>query len=84
MPELRHGRRHLFQIAFLRLAVDAHDTPRLGKGQATQEKVLDQTKDGGVHSDAERESDHGKNGEPGRFAELTESETKIVHGIDDC
>ena len=78
MPELGHRRRHLFQIALFRLAINAHDTLRLGKGQTAQEKILYQTKDRGVHADAQREREHGKQRERRRFAELAKSETNVV------
>lgn len=68
MPELRHGKRELLQVAFFCLAVDAHDTGRLIEGQRTQEEIVNKTEDGRVHADPERERNDGERSESGRFA----------------
>src|SRR5882724_11023666 len=81
MPELRHRKRHLLQIALLRLAVDSHHTLGLGKRQTAQEKILYQTKDGRVHADAEREAEHRDSRKSRRFTKLAQSEAKIIHVI---
>src|SRR5204863_128204 len=74
MPEFRHRRRHLFQVALFRLAINAHESVRLGKREAAQEKALNQTNNGGVRANPEREWEHSDDSEPRRFAELAQRE----------
>jgi len=68
------------QVSLLRFRLQNHDTIRVLERQTFQEKIVDQTKDGGVHADAERERKHGEKGEPGRLEELADGEAEINHG----
>jgi len=49
------------------------------EGQAAQEQIIDQSKDGGVQPDPEREREHGEQSEPRRLEQLSKSEAKISH-----
>jgi hypothetical protein len=49
------------------------------EGQAAQEQIIDQSKDGGVQPDPEREREHGEQSKPGRLEQLTKSEANISH-----
>src|SRR3954468_15918796 len=60
--------------------VEVDETVRLRIGERPQKDVIDHAKDGGVRADAEREGEHGDDGEAGRFTELTEGEAEVVHG----
>src|SRR6267143_2726511 len=79
MPELRHGKRELLQVAFFCLAINTHDVRGLIKRQRAQKKIMNQAEDSRVHADPESERDYSERSEPGRFAELAQSETEVVH-----
>ena len=61
--------------------VQVNEPIRLRIGQRPEQDVVDDAEDGAVRADAEREGEHGDDGEARRFAELAESEAEIVHGI---
>src|SRR4051794_14327772 len=79
MPVTRNGHRELGEPALLRLGLENHELVRFLKWQALQEQVVDETEDGGVHPDAEREGQHGQKRERGRLEELADGEAEIDH-----
>ena len=52
---------------------------RFLEGQAAQEQIIDQTEDGGVQPDPERERENGQKSKPRRLQQLTKSEANISH-----
>jgi hypothetical protein len=52
---------------------------RLLEWQAAQEEIVDQAEDGSIQPNPERERDYGEKSKSGRFAELSQSEPKIIH-----
>jgi hypothetical protein len=79
MPKLRYRKRQL--LAFFRFTINANHSFRLGKWETAQEKIVYQTEDRGVHADTERQREYRERSEPGRFAELAQSEFEIIHII---
>src|SRR5688572_8174836 len=63
---------------FVRLP-DRDETLRFLEPERVQEDGINDAKDRGVRSDAEREGKDGDEGEPRRLPELAESVTEIVH-----
>src|SRR6476660_6725048 len=49
------------------------------EGQAAEEQIIGQSKDGGVQPDPERQREDGKQSKPGRLEQLTKSEANISH-----
>jgi len=49
--------------------------------QRSEQKLVDQTEDGGVRPDAQREREHGHSGEAGVLQQLAEGEFEIIHGF---
>src|SRR2546421_6026465 len=80
MPEARDAHGQLREISLFRFGLENHEPVWLLEREAFQEKVVDQAEDGSVHPDAEREGEHGEQGERRRFEELAESEAEIDHG----
>ena len=83
MPVARDRHRQLFEVSLLGFGLENDEAVRFGERQAAQEEIVDQTEDGGVHPDAEREGEHGEQGEAGRLEELAEGEAEIDHGAVD-
>jgi len=63
----------------LEMRKDVEQARRLLEGQSAQEEIIDQSKDGGVQPDPEREREHGEQSEPRRLEQLTKSEANISH-----
>src|SRR6266404_3904213 len=80
MVESRSPNADVFEAARLVTAVKVDNARRLFEWQAAQKQVIDQTENGCVQSDAERESDHGNRSERRRFSKFTVCETDVVHG----
>ena len=80
MPVARDRHRELLEVSLLRFGLENDESVRFLERQAAQKQIVDQTEDGGVHPDAERERDHGEKGERGRLEELAKSEAEIDHG----
>ena len=55
MREARHRKRHLRHLALLCFAVDANDSILFLKRKTAQKKIIDQSKDSAVASNAESE-----------------------------
>src|SRR5436190_24394971 len=73
----RHGQ--LFEVSFLRFGLKDDEPLRLCERQAAQKEIVDQAEDRRVHTDAERESQHGEQGEAGRFEKLADGEAEVGH-----
>src|SRR5205809_6452629 len=80
MVESRSPNADVFEAARLVTAVKVDNARRLFEWQAAQNQVIDQTENGCVQSDAERESDHGNRSERRRCSKFTVCETAVVHG----
>src|SRR5437868_11954697 len=79
MPNLRHRKRQLLQVALFCFTINAHHAIRFGKWQTAQKKILYQTKNGGVHANTECQREHRERCESGRLAKLAKSKADVVH-----
>src|SRR5436190_15475910 len=61
----------------LEMREDVQQAGWLLEGQPAQEQIIDQTKDGGVQPDPERECEHSQKSKPGRLEQLAKSEANI-------
>jgi hypothetical protein len=80
MPEPRNRHRELLEVPLLRLGLENDELVRFLERQPFQKEVVDQTEDGSVHSNAEREREYGKESECGRFQKLADGKAEIGHG----
>src|SRR4026208_2132871 len=78
MHETRCGQWEIDRV-LLETGKDVEQPRWLLEGQAAQEQIIDQSKDGGVQPDPERERKHGEQSKPGRLEQLTKSEANISH-----
>jgi hypothetical protein len=78
MHETRCGQWEIDRL-LLETGKDVEQPRWLLEGQAAQEQIIDQSKDGGVQPDPERERKHGEQSKPGRLEQLTKSEANISH-----
>ncbi len=81
MPEARDRHREVLEISLFRFRLDNDEPIRILESEAAEEEVVDQTEDGGVHPNPERERDNSEQSEAGRLEELANGETKIVHEL---
>ena len=51
--------------------------------QGPEEHAFNEGKDGSGGSDAQRKSEHDRQGKDGRFSKLTEGDAKVAHGSED-
>ena len=70
MLKARHRDREFQQIALPRIRVHVHDAFRLFEWKAAQKQIVDQTEDGSVQPNPERERDYSEKSKSGRFAKL--------------
>ena len=78
MDVARRGEREVDRL-FFEMREDVKNARRFSKRQPAQEKIVDQTEDRRVQSDPEREGNYCQEGEPRRFAQLPQRETKVGH-----
>jgi len=78
MHETRCGNREINSLLF-EVRKDVKHARRFSKRQPAQEKIVDQTEDGSVQPNPEREREYGEKSEPGRLEQLAKSEAKISH-----
>ena len=57
---------------------DVDQTFRFVKRQSVQDRGINQTEDGSVGADAERESEDSDDGEAGRFTQLTDRVAEVL------
>src|SRR5205807_2505238 len=67
MLKARHRDRELEQIALPGIRIYVQDAPRLLKWQSAQKEIIDQTENGSVQSDPQRQRDKRQQSEPGRL-----------------
>src|SRR5947207_13956387 len=78
MHETRCGEWEIDRL-LLEMREDVQQARWVLEGQAAQEQIIDQTKNGGVQSDPQRERQHGEKREPQRLKQLAKSEANISH-----
>jgi len=78
MHETGGGKREIDRL-LLEMREDVEQARWLLEGQAAQEQIIDQSKDGGVQPDPERQGNEREESEPRGFEQLPERETKISH-----
>jgi len=78
MHETRCGEWEIDRL-LLETREDVEQARWLLEGQAAKEQIIDQSKDGGVQPDPERQREDGKQSKPGRLEQLTKSEANISH-----
>ena len=69
-----------FRILFV-LGKELNDLRRIVVMGRSKQHRIDETEDGGVRADAERENDHRRDGEPRRLPKLPKSELEILNHI---
>jgi len=77
MLKARRRHRGLHLIAMLGIGIHVQNTCRLLEWQTAQKQIVDQTEDGSVQADTERERDYGEKSKSGRFAQLPESKAQV-------
>ena len=60
--------------------IDEDEFVRIFEGQRLQENRIHHAEQDGVGPDAEREREHGDDGEPRVFQQLAKGESEVVHG----
>jgi hypothetical protein len=78
MHETRCGEWEIDRL-LLETREDVEQARWLLEGQAAQEQIIDQSKDGGVQPDPEREREYCENSKPGRLEQLAKSKANISH-----
>jgi len=78
MHETRCGKWEIDRL-FLEMREDVQQARWLLEGQPAQEQIIDQTEDGSVQPDPERQRKHSEKSEPGRLEQLPKSEANISH-----
>jgi len=58
-----------------------HQLLGMADRQGAQQRLVEQSEDGRVGADAQRQSDDGNQGEDGRLAQLAQGKTKIVEKL---
>src|SRR5437016_3077319 len=76
MHETRCGEREIDRL-FLETREDVQQARWLLEGQAAQEQIIDQSKDGSVQPNPQRQRNQRKESEPGRLEQLANSEANI-------
>src|SRR5438132_2822465 len=79
MLKTRRRNRQLEQVTLARIRIHVHQALGILERQRAKEKVVDQTEDRGVESDAERERNDGDQSESRRFVKFMKSEAKVAH-----
>src|SRR5436190_22539267 len=75
MRETRCGKWEIDRL-FLEMREDVQQAGWLMEGQAAEEQIIDQTKDGSVQHEPQRERQHGEKREPRRLKQLAKSKAK--------
>lgn len=79
IDEVRSRRRTLVDFVLEIRGPDHDQALRLAERQRGEQHLVDETEQGRVRADAERERQHGDGGEAGVFPQQAQGETKVIH-----
>ena|ERR1700730_3068843 len=79
MLKTRRRNRQLEQVTLARIRIHVHQALGILERQAAQKKIVDQTEDGSVQADPQRERDNRNKTKRRRLPEFAKGKANVVH-----